>query len=134
MSFEDILNKATVEEKESLMKQALKKQEYNRNYQRRLRAFAKLATLERRIDDNLQHVLGYIKKKYADQYAAYVEPVQEVINPAFMDWYHMFAQPEYKSVKEAYEISSIKDSLSFDEFKPLFERGFEKTNKGFFKK
>lgn len=130
MSFDEILNRATTDEKDALMKQALKKQEYNRNYQRRLRARAKLATLESRIDNNLQYVLGYIKRKYAEEYAAYVEPVQEVISPAFIDWFTMFAQPEYKSAKEAYDISSIKKSLSFDEFAPLFERGFKKNNKG----
>lgn len=136
MSFDDIINKATTENKDHLIKQALKKQEYNRNYQRRLREAAKLATLERKIDANLHHVFRYIKTNYADAYADYVVPVQDikpVSNPAFDNWLLLSAE-EYKSIQYAFDVSSLEQHMSFDEFSELFEDHFKPTKQKTFAK
>lgn len=131
MAFDDIINK-TDDEKDALIQQALRKQEYNRNYQRRLREVAKLATLERKIDDNLNHVLGYIKSKYSKEYKAWTKPVKTdplARNVAFDNWVLLSAN-EYKGIKEAFELSGLKGALSIDQFEDLFRQNYKQKDSG----
>lgn len=125
MSFDDILAKKSESEKQGLIKQALKKQEYNRNYQAKLREAAKLATLERKIDDNLDHVLRYIKKHYAIEYKA-IKPIKPVVekleDSAFTNWL-VLSQPRYRSIQYAYDVASL--DMSLDEFTKLFKQYFK---------
>lgn len=129
MSFDDLIN-LTPDEEQTLLKQALKKQEYNRNYQRRLRVAAKLATLERRIDANLDHAIGYIKTKYAKEYEAWTKPVEAVerfTSAAFDDWVTLSA-PSYRSIKEAFDLSGLRGTLTLDQFEELFRRHYKQQN------
>lgn len=134
MDFQKIINTTSSLEKDKLLNQVLKRQEYNRQYQRKLRERSKLVTLEKKIDDNLNFVIGYIKRKYAEEYAAWVEPVEiaEVVvttNQPFLDWFVLAAQ-EYKSIKEAYQLSGLDNSMTFEEFEELFNQRFKQNDKG----
>lgn len=134
MAFDDILTTASEDQKQSLIQQALKKQEYNRNYQRKLRVAAKLATLESKIDENLDHVIGYIKRKYDDQYTNYVEPVA-VANAApahyqsFANWVLLSAD-EYRDATQAFEFSMLGEDMTYKDFNDLFVQHYSKGDDG----
>ncbi len=126
--FNKILDTTTPEIKDSLTIQALKRQEYNRHYQAKLRARAKFITLEKKVDANLQYVIGYIKRKYADEYEQYKTPAEVKIstivepeNQNFKDWL-ILSRNEYKSAKHAYELSGLDKYMQFKDFKKLFDK------------
>lgn len=137
MSFDDIVANDTAQDikKDAMMAQALRRQEYNRQYQQRLRNVTRLLTLEKRVDADIQHVIGYIKRKYAKEYADYVEPVAPatLTNPRFDDWVVLSAK-QYKSKKEAFELSRLGEHMAFGEFSKFFDQYFNKSAKGFLKK
>lgn len=132
-NFDEIIQTTSPGEQDALMIQALKRQEYNRRYQAKLRQVAKLATLERKIDNNLNYVLGYIKRKYAVEYANYVEPTPEqpkpVIDAGFSNWLILSAN-EYKSANEAFELSGLSDHMTIKEFTRLFSQYYNENNSG----
>ena len=134
-NFNKILETTSNDEKDSLTIQALKRQEYNRQYQARLRERAKLITLERKIDANLQFVIGYIKEKYSAEYKSYTKSVEQEptvkpeVDRAFNNWLLLSAQ-EYKSVQDAYEVSTLSEHMSIKEFSKLFEKHYKQNNRG----
>jgi len=137
MSFDEILDNDTSQEykRNKLVAQALKRQEYNRQYQKRLRQAARFLTLERKIEANLDFVIRYIKKNHSKEYSNYVEPVvksEPVADtiPVFDTWLLLSAS-EYKSVEEAYELSRLNDhKVDIKEFTKMFEQYYKKNNKG----
>lgn len=133
MAFDDIIKNSTDHDikRDHLITQALKRQEYNRNYQAKLRNVSRLITLEKRIDAELDHVLGYIKTKYAKEYEAWVAPVkyEPPANQAFTNWLILSAD-EYKSIKEAYEVSGLDNDMILSRFSSLFKYYYEENNRG----
>lgn len=133
MAFDNLLNNTNNEDlqKKQLVAQALRRQEYNRRYQARLRSITKLLTLEKRIDANLIYVIGYIKKKYSAEYDNYVEPEEApvVTNPAFNNWV-LLSGAEYKSIKEAFELSGLGQYMTLEDFSVLFNQNYKENNRG----
>lgn len=141
MDFNKILDTVTPEDRDSLTVQALKRQEYNRRYQAKLRERSKLITLEKKIDANLQFVIGYIKRKYASEYDAWVEPAPESVKPkvvspadeAFNNWL-ILSSNEYKSPGEAFELSGLSGWMDTMQFSQRFDQHYKENNKGRFSK
>ncbi len=132
--FDKILNTTSPGDRDNLMGQALKRREYNRRYQAKLREVARFATLERRVDQNLDYVIGYIKRKYADEYKAYVLPKHkktaiEPDKPALTNWLIM-ARPLYKSKVEAYEVAGVAKTVTLKEFEHFFDRYYVENDRG----
>ena len=98
MAFDELLANNTNDDikQSALLAQALKRQEYNRQYQAKLRQTTKLLTLEKKIDANLDHVLGYIKTRYGKEYAAWAKPVEvtKSVDPVFSNWLLASSKPQ----------------------------------------
>lgn len=133
MAFDELLANNTNDDikQSALLAQALKRQEYNRQYQAKLRQTTKLLTLEKKIDANLDHVLGYIKTRYGKEYAAWAKPVEvtKSVDPVFSNWL-LLSSSEYKSIKEAFEVSGLSNSMNIKEFTKLFNDYYKENNTG----
>lgn len=129
MSFRDILQNTTADDiaSERLIEQAKRRQAYNRAYQAKIREKGKLLTLERKIDENINHVIKYLKTKYGDKLDEYIpsEPVR--VHPAFAGWW-MLSANVYKTKKHAFEVSTLEKSMTFDEFSKLFDECYKLGN------
>ena len=137
MAFDDILDNNTNEEikQNSLLAQAIKRREYNKQYQARLRQTSKMLTLEKKIDANLNHVIGYIKTRYPKEYAAWVKPVKAVVySNSFFDNWLLLSAGEYKSIKDAFEVSGLAEHVTIKEFTKLFEQYYQETDSGSYTK
>lgn len=132
MSFDDILETVTDIQHKSMADQVLKRREYNRRYQAKLRAKIKLDNLHKKIDNNIDDVIAYIHMQYADRYTSW-QPAQaeqqEVIDQAFKNWVLLSAR-DYSSIDQAFEFSSLSDRISFDNFKRWFLMFYKENNSG----
>jgi len=129
MSFDKILATISEDDQGAMLKQAMNKRDYNRKYQARLRVTAKQLTLERKIDSNVLHAIGYIKDRYAYELKNYDKLVQQRVEPlepvphAFSNWLLVGAR-SYKDAADAYSVSSANDSMTLKEFTKLFNDYF----------
>lgn len=65
-NFDDIINmKSDIDHESDLTAQVERHKEYVRKYQAKLRAKAKLMTIEKYINSNPEHAVSYIKSKYS---------------------------------------------------------------------
>lgn len=120
--FDEILN--SDKNAQLLLKQAEKRLAYNREYQRRVRARARLLTLEKRIDENIDHVIGYILDKYGDLVTSY-KPTEVIESNVCFDNWLLLSGDSYASREDAYQVSTLEGDLGFDEFCKLFDLFFK---------
>lgn len=138
MDFDKLLDTTSPIEKDRMLKQVLKRQEYNRRYQAKLRQRAKEITLERKIDDNIEFVLAYVKRKYSYEYDNFAAPIIDseanaVVPGAFTNWVTLSAN-EYKSIDEAFDVSGLNNELTIEQFSELFLQNYKENNSGGFTK
>lgn len=135
--FDDVLETTSPEFEDSLRVQALKRREYNRRYQAKLRQQAKLLTLEKKIDDNVDYVIGYIKRKYQKEFDAYVEgdtSKKKLTLPVeFENWLIVSGQT-YSSPRDAYEVSGLNQVMKSKKFTDLFLQCFIVDDQGTYHK
>lgn len=130
MTFNKILETVTDEQRNSMADQVLKRREYNRKYQAKLRSKMKLANLHKKIDNNIDDVIAYIHTNYADKYAAWQpKKPHEVIDRAFTNWVLLSAS-DYPSIEQAFELSGLGDHINFNDFSRWFSKNYYENNSG----
>lgn len=129
MTFNKILETVTDEQRNSMTDQVLKRREYNRKYQAKLRSKMKLATLHKKIDNNLDEVIAYIHTNYANEYESWQPKTHDVINSYFSNWV-LLSAIDYPSINNAYELSGLSDRVSFVDFSRWFLMYYKENNSG----
>lgn len=134
MTFNKILETVTDEQRNAMADQVLKRREYNRKYQAKLRSKIKLANLHKKIDNNIDDVIAYIHIQYADKYNAW-QPSQmrDVIDESFSNWV-LLSAGDYPSIENAYELSGLSDRVKFADFSRWFMQNYYENNSGGFTK
>lgn len=130
MTFNKILETVTDEQRNSMAEQVIKRREYNRKYQAKLRSKVKLANLHKKIDNNIDEVISYIHARYADKYNAWQpDKPREIIDEAFSNWVLLSAS-DYSSIEQAFEFSGLSDRIKFDDFSRWFLQNYYENNSG----
>ena len=130
MTFNKILETVTDEQRNSMSEQVIKRREYNRKYQAKLRSKMKLANLHKKIDNNIDDVISYIHTRYADKYKAWQPDQQpDVIDGAFSNWVLLSAS-DYPSIEQAFELSGLGDRIKFNDFSQWFLQYYYENNSG----
>jgi len=131
MNFNEILAKLPETDQKTLLEQAINKRNYNRAYQAKLRLTAKQLTIERKIDNDVLHAIGYIKSKYALELKNYEQLTADILNAQaksvvpviFQNWL-LVCGANYKDAEQAHSVSDISKDMPLDQFTKLFNLYF----------
>ena len=121
MNFNEILDTTS----DAVLETLTIKRAYNRNYQLKVREANRQANLIKRIERDFDFVLSYMHEHFYSEIVNFAPPVDlgHDVHLSFGTWLLVCAN-DYRDAATAYNIASINDQMTLEQFTLLFNANF----------